>query len=243
MSEPFNPAEGYLGGYHPRDGTVEFFGRIRGILEPSFTVLDLGAGRGSWYFEDQCELRRKVREMKGKVKRVIGLDVDSVVMDNPTTDENGLIENGVLPLKNDSVDVIISDYVLEHIENVEDFFSEVDRVLKPGGYFFARTPHSWNYVSLMARLIRNDDHAEFLKTAQPNRKPEDVFPTYYRLNTRRQISRVFKGYENYSYLYRTEPAYYFGSKTIYKIAAFGHMTLPSVLVANLFVMLRKRETA
>ena len=44
----FKPGENLLGGYHELDGTIEFYGRINAILKKSDSVLDLGAGRGSW---------------------------------------------------------------------------------------------------------------------------------------------------------------------------------------------------
>ena len=53
----FIPGENLLGGYHELDGTIEFYGRINAILKSSDSVLDLGAGRGSWHFEDNCPYR------------------------------------------------------------------------------------------------------------------------------------------------------------------------------------------
>jgi len=45
-----------------------------------------------------------------------------------------------LPLKNDSVDGIICDNVLEHVENPSLAIQEMYRVLKPGGYLYVSTP-------------------------------------------------------------------------------------------------------
>ena len=45
-----------------------------------------------------------------------------------------------LPVKSSSVDLIVSNSVLEHIENYKQAISEAKRILKPGGYFYLCTP-------------------------------------------------------------------------------------------------------
>ena len=228
-----------LGGFQPLDGTIEFFCRLRAALKSTDVLVDLGAGRGAWFFEDRCDARRHLRDLRPLVSRVIGLDVDPVVLDNRTTSENRVIVGDRLPLDNQSIDVIIADYVLEHVQNVDAFVREIDRVLKPGGYVFARTPHKYMYVSIAARLVHNNDHTKVLAKAQPKRLAQDVFPTAYRLNTLREIAQHFRHYQNYSYLYAAEPGYHFGSRTMYAVWSALHRIAPRAVVSNVFVFLRK----
>ncbi|MDB5440507.1 MAG: methylase involved in ubiquinone/menaquinone biosynthesis [Caulobacteraceae bacterium] len=239
QSAHFDSSEGLLGGFSSLDGTMEFFTRVNVLLEPHFTVLDLGAGRGAWHTEDQIPWRRALRDIKGKVHRYIGCDVDPVVMTNPITDENLLIEAGRVPMASASVDLIICDYVLEHVADPKAFRDEIDRLLKPGGYFCARTPHSLNYVSLAARVVANSRHVALLSKVQPDRKPQDVFPTVYRCNTRGQLRAMFQGYDDHSYVYVSEPSYYFGKRWAFRILSVFHKLLPGPLVGNLFVFVRK----
>ena len=221
------------------DGTMEFFGRVRAALKSTDVVVDLGAGRGAWYYEDKSEARRQLRHIKPIVAKLIGLDIDPIVLTNPTTTENYVIESDRLPLADCCADAVIADYVLEHIQNVEMFFQEIDRILKPGGYFCARTPHKYQYVSTFARIVKNKYHTDVLSRAQPNRKPEDVFPTAYCLNTYGDIKRTFKNYANFSYLYCSEPSYYFGQKQIYECLSVFQRFLPQIFVSNLFIFLKK----
>jgi hypothetical protein len=97
---------GMLGGYSPLDGTVEFYGRITAFLKPEFVVVDLGAGRGAGYYDDNSSHRRSLRLMKGNVSRVIGLDVDDAVLSNRSTDANFVIDGPRLPLSDSSVDAV-----------------------------------------------------------------------------------------------------------------------------------------
>ena len=77
----FYPGNNLLDNYHELDGTVEFYGRINAILK-NHHVLDIGAGRGSWYYMDKSFYRRNIRDIKSKVKHFIGADVDKVVLEN-----------------------------------------------------------------------------------------------------------------------------------------------------------------
>ena len=131
----FKPGENLLGGYHELDGTIEFYGRINSILKASDSVLDLGAGRGAWYSLDNCSYRREIRDLKKKVKYFVGIDVDDTVLENPTTHNNIIMSLGKIPLENNSMDIVIADWVLEHIRNTTEFTLEINRVLKPGGRF------------------------------------------------------------------------------------------------------------
>jgi len=173
------------------------------------------------------------------VARVIGLDVDPVVRGNPTTTENAIIRDNKFPLDDASVDVIEPEYVLEHIDDVAAFVSESDRVLKPGGYFFARTPHKYHYVSMAARWVRNAHHVAFLSRAQPHRKAEDVFPTAYRLKTMADIRKHLRSYEDFSYLYASDPTYFFGGRLGHRLFSILHTMIPDVFVSNIYVVMRK----
>jgi SAM-dependent methyltransferase len=235
----YDPDNDFLGGFTNQDGTIEFFSRVNALLKPSFTVLDLGAGRGGWFYDDQCEYRKDLRTIKGKVSKYICSDVDEAVLSNPTGDRNVLIKDNRIPLEDASVDLVICDYVLEHVLEVSSLKSEISRLLKPNGYFCARTPHRFNYVSFFARLIDNTQHAKVLASVQPTRQPEDIFPTVYKLNTLRQIRKVFPRWGNYSYVYSAEPRYFFGLRFVFRLLQFLHNHAPKPLTGNVFIFLRK----
>jgi SAM-dependent methyltransferase len=234
----------YLGGYSPLDGSVEFYGRVSAIVKPSDIVVDLGAGRGAWFEDDRCEFRRRLRTLKGQVARVYGVDVGDAVLTNRSTDENRLIKDGRLPFQDGSIDVIVCDYVLEHISDPKQFEAEVFRVLRPGGAFCGRTPHYWNYVSIGARLVKNRQHSKVLRFLQPHRKAEDVFPTAYACNSLAAVRSVWdeSRWMNYSYLYSAEPSYFLGRLSVFRLLSLAHKLLPAFLTGNVFAFLVKRAS-
>src|SRR5688572_10478272 len=188
--EVFYP-EARFGGFTDIDGTIAFFNRINSLLDPSFTVLDVGCGRGA-YGDDPIPLRRKLRILKGKVSKVIGIDVDPGAQENPFLDEFRLIQEADWPIENDSIDLIVCDQVLEHIDNPDQFFSEAHRTLKDGGYCCIRTPNRWSYIAIAATLIPNKYHLNVTSVVQEGRKKENVFPTLYKCNSVGKITQILK---------------------------------------------------
>lgn len=237
----FNPYENLVGGFSPNDGTIDFYLRINSLLRDDWTVLDLGAGRAAWYEDDECSTRRNLRLLKGKVKKVIAADVDEAVLDNNASDEQLVIKDNDIGIEKHSVDLIVCDYVLEYISEPKRIVEQIDHVLKDGGWFCARTPHKYSYVALVARLVKNSSHSNWLKRIQPDRKEQDVFPTVYQLNTMRDIMRYFAGWRNHSFLFRADPSYFFGSQAIYHLQAFLHRVMFAEFNGNLFVFMQKRS--
>ena len=237
----FFPGKNLLGDYHELDGTIEFYGRINAMLKKTDYVLDLGAGRGSWYSADRSSYRRDIRDLKNKVKYLVGVDIDSAVLENPTTHENLIMINKKIPLESKTIDVIVADWVLEHVEDPKEFYLEIDRVLKPGGIFCARTPHKYKYVSFFAKLFKNLNYIKVLKFLQPERLEQDAFPITNKVNTIKCIKKYFFEYKDFSYLYTSHPSYYAGNKYLFELINFFHKILPKIFVSEIFVFLKKNK--
>jgi len=239
--ERFYP-EARFGGFTDIDGTIAFFNRINSLLNSSFTVLDVGCGRGA-YADDPIVIRRNLRILKGKVSKVIGIDVDNSAQDNPFLDEFHLIQEDSWPIENNSIDLIVCDNVLEHIKNPNRIFSEAQRVLKNGSYFCIRTPNRWNYITLLARLIPNKYHSQVTNVIQGGRKSEDVFPTVYKCNTIGKIKDMMKNhdFECVVYGYEAEPSYLSFSKVAYWLGVLHQRFAPGVLKPVIFAFGRVKK--
>ena len=169
------------------DGTVLFYSFINSRLSDGSVVLDFGAGRGV-AAEDKSSWRRALASTGlVRVKR-IAVDVDPAVLDNPFAEEKHVMEiqNGAIriPVPDGSVDLIICDWVVEHLPNPAETFAEFYRVLRANGTIAIRTSNKWHYAYLVARCLGGTKtEAAVLKRVQPDRKEEDVFPKLYRANT------------------------------------------------------------
>jgi arsenite methyltransferase len=131
-------------GYPPElarvpNATVESFAGVAnhwtlGHIEPGAVVLDLGCGAGTDLLI--------AAQMVGPEGHVIGVDMTSTMLERAraSADEMGLanvelheslIES--LPLADASVDVVISNGVIDLVPDKDAVLEEIDRVLRPGG--------------------------------------------------------------------------------------------------------------
>jgi len=88
-----------------------------------------------------------------------------------------------LPFREDSVDLVLSRYTLEHLPNPQLMIREVARVLKPGRALVFVTPHRWCYVSLVSRWTPVRFHRWIYRLLGHSGHSLPFCPTYYRLNT------------------------------------------------------------
>jgi SAM-dependent methyltransferase len=92
------------------------------------TLLDVG-----------CGMKPYVQIFAGHVDRQIGLDY------SPTSGYRGNAADvfgdaAAIPLRNETVDTVISIAVLEHVEVPDAVIGEITRVLRPGGLVLITTP-------------------------------------------------------------------------------------------------------
>jgi arsenite methyltransferase len=121
------------------DATAQSFAGVAnhwtlGRAQRGSVVLDLGCGAGTDLLI--------AAQMTGPTGRVIGVDMTPAMLDRArdSAQEMGLenvelheslIES--LPLEDASVDIVISNGVIDLVPDKEAVFDEIDRVLRPGG--------------------------------------------------------------------------------------------------------------
>lgn len=238
-----------VGGYPRHSHKVVFFNRVHSILRPEHTVLDFGAGRGASNLAPNV-YEASLTNLKGKCQHVVGVDTDPVVLENPTIDEAHVIGNdGKLPLPDDSVDLVVSWAVFEHIAEPHKATAELKRVLKPGGWICAFTPNKFGDVAIVASLIPHSLHTAVLRrmgmVGRPNsaRQEVDVFPTYYRLNTKRVLREHFppSAFDHHSYRTLGPPGYNAGSILVARFMRFYDAVTPECLSRMWHIFIRKKR--
>ncbi len=177
-------------GYSAKDGTKHFYEACAPWVKEGAVILDYGAGRGATVESLHPELKA-LALFEGMGVRRIGVDIDPAVMENRYLNEAHLLKASgnrlALPLEDNSVDGVIADWVLEHLESPILAFDEIQRVLKPGGFFAFRTVNRRHYIaqaSLAMKVMgRYSGGKTLLQVLQPGRASHDIYPTFYRCNT------------------------------------------------------------
>jgi arsenite methyltransferase len=121
------------------DATVESYAGVAshwtlGAVEPASIVLDLGCGAGTDLLI--------AAQMAGPRGRAIGVDMTPGMLElaRASADAMGLANVELhealieeLPIEDASVDVVISNGVIDLVPDKDAVFDEIDRVLRPGG--------------------------------------------------------------------------------------------------------------
>ncbi len=232
------------GGFARGDTTIAFYTRVLSILKPEMTVLDYGAGRGKG-IEDAIDFRRELTNLMPHCKKLVAADIDPAVMQNERCHEAVILkDNEPFPFEDESFDMIMGDWVFEHIADAEFVTKELNRILKPGGWLCARTPNKYGYVGIGASLVPNQLHAKVLKKltggTDSGREAKDVFPTQYNMNRKSTMRALLPNFDDFSY-YDVETLNYFQkSDVISLIVAFALRFLPRTLYPAFYIFMRKR---
>jgi arsenite methyltransferase len=125
------------------------------LMQEGNTVIDLGSGAGNDAFI--------ARQTVGASGKVIGIDFTNEMITRARNNADKLGYNNVefrlgdiedMPVTSNVADVIVSNCVLNLVPNKHKVFSEIYRVLKPGGHFSisdivleGALPEKWKHVA------------------------------------------------------------------------------------------------
>jgi len=148
-------------------------------LGPEAVLLDAGCG------SDLPQLS----QYGPKVGLALGVDVEAPKVELPPNTRVHVGNLEQLPLASNSVDIVISRSVFEHLEHPDRVLAEIQRVLRPGGRLVLTTPNKYYYSCLLVRLIPEPAKAYYFRTVFGD-DAYDYFPVHYRANTRAALRRI-----------------------------------------------------
>ncbi|WP_196598423.1 class I SAM-dependent methyltransferase [Pectinatus frisingensis] len=103
----------------------------------------------------------KIIHIGGGPNRNHPLEINLNIIPMENVDIVGNAEN--LPFEDESVDVIISNAVLEHVDNLDKALSEMQRVLKPNGLVYVEIPFMQHYHTHDCYGVKFEDYRRFTK--------------------------------------------------------------------------------
>ena len=166
-------AEGYL----PKLGTP-IADRFREVVLKHIhgngqkTVLDIGGGRSCPFAQDEGD---------GPAPRIVCIDVSESEMRLNEDVAHRVAADAVegLPFADESVDVVVSRFLLEHLRDTEAFVQATHRILKRGGYAIHIFPCKFAPYAFANRLVTRRFSRRLIHALYPWTKGTLGFPAYY----------------------------------------------------------------
>ena len=158
--------------------------------------VDVGGGRSVFPYNTKLSM-----DLANRCALLVGVDPSDNV------EHNELVHKAVKAriedfTSEDKFDLATLRMVAEHIAEPKLLVRALSRLIKPRGHVVLYTPHRWSPVSIAASLIPNQWHHHVTRFLW-NVDERDVFPTYYRMNTRRCLRRLFRdgGFDEVCFAY------------------------------------------
>ena len=155
-------------------------------VQPGVRWLDVGCGhRVLPEWRTQAEM-----ELVARAGRVAGVDPDaSAIGKHRSLRDVQCASAEKLPFEKASFDLVTANMVVEHLADPPGCIGEVRRVLAPGGLFIFHTPNALGHSTLLARLLP-DVVKQFGAKLLDGRPSDDVYRTFYRLNSAPRVNKL-----------------------------------------------------
>lgn len=174
-------------------------------------ILDIGCGHADF-----------LKSVYAKTPYTYGFDSDNQALAKNTIIKNKIVGTAErLPFEDNFFDLVVSAWVLEHLDSPDKVFQEILRVLKPKGKVIFLTPNFWNYVVWINRLIPHILQ-DFLTQKLYNRQKSDAYPVRYKINSVKKINKLLLkiGFKKFELILNGDPSYISFNNFLFKIACF-----------------------
>ena len=162
-----------------KNATLRYKELVYETVQPGMRILHAGCG---W---DKSNVTRPYKERC----HVVGIDLDPRV-ESKYHSEFYLASISMMPFADESFDIIVSEYVMEHVEELASAFREMARVLKPAGCLLLLTPNLYSYKTICSLLTPHKFHIWTGRIRYGEGHEADMYPTVYRCNSPRSLVRT-----------------------------------------------------
>ncbi len=179
--------------FKDRSGFVRAF-RTLLYAEPSLKgrVLDIGCGKG--------RMNELLSDFPQQCSSLDGVDPSEDVLEHPFLINRWHSTFEDAPIPPHAYDLAVAYNVVEHLRHPENFMRQLARVLKPGGVFWALTPHALHPFCWISRTLQEVGLKHGIASRHKN---VNDYPAYYRLNRKGKITRLAQrnGFSNATIYY------------------------------------------
>ena len=216
MNEKLNIIDGEMpvfppGSYfHSTKSTLDVYDQILSSLcSPDRILLDEGCGKKSM-----------VQRYTAKFKYSVGMDISPEAMaENAGFSAFVAGDASMLPFRDQVFDVVVSQWMIEHIRKIDEVVQEFGRVLKKGGSLVVVTNSKYHPMMFVSSILPTRFRDWMKLKIFPSYIEEDTFPTYYKFNSLADIDRLLTraGFEKRYASYHGAPFFLF-NKFLFKIS-------------------------
>jgi len=209
-----------------RDHYMAVYARLLGeAATTAQTIIHLGSGPLG--FAEVCKV-----PLEGKT--IWAVDPDEAALSrNPSP--NRLCASGeAIPLPDACVDLIASEHLLEHVEDIQGLLRESHRLLRPGGRFVFTTPNFLSYSGMATHFTPFAAHRLVMhmlnRADAASRQP---YPTFFRFNTVWRIEKLARAAQfDVAQLWTgvDHPTYTSPIPVLHQAAVLTHLVLDKVEV-------------
>jgi ubiquinone/menaquinone biosynthesis C-methylase UbiE len=134
----------------------KFLSYIKININPKI-IVDLGCGSGT-----MCDYLKK----RYPDSDVYGLDGFDIPLKQAKQKYNNIVfkkcnlEKDIFPFDDNSIDLIVSHEVIEHLSDLENYLSESFRILKEDGLILLKSPNRLDIMRLILPLFRKTWYAD-----------------------------------------------------------------------------------
>ncbi len=142
------------------------------------------------FVDGGCGQERFVERYSDSFRLCIGMDVNIEKRDLSKENVHYIKSNlEHIPLKSACADVLLTNFVLEHLREPSKVFKEISRVMKTDGIFISWTPNANSPAGVIIRVLPYSIVKGLKKGLNSG---DSSYPTYYRANTPSRLDALLK---------------------------------------------------